>query len=73
MPNRLNWVWSYAEGFEGVKDYGKAFEWYKRAAEQGDSYAQHNLGWCYNNGKGVEQDDTKAFEWYREGSGTGML
>lgn len=46
---------------EGVEqDNAKAFEWYGKAAEQGDARAQHDLGVCYYYGEGVEQDIAKA-------------
>lgn len=33
-----------------VQDYGKAVEWYTKAAEQGYAEAQSNLGYCYDFG-----------------------
>ena len=42
---------------------GKAVEWYRKAAEQGDADAQYSLGLMYANGKGVAQDDVKAYTW----------
>jgi TPR repeat protein len=53
----------------GVKqDYQKAFEWYSKAAEQGDIYAPYAyaLAGMYYDGKGVKQDLSKAFEWYEK-------
>ena len=44
-------------------DKEKAVEWYTKAAEQGDSNAQCNLGYCYDNGDGVTMDKEKAVEW----------
>jgi len=37
----------------------------RMAAEQGDAYAQYNLGVMYANGRGVPQNDTEAVRWYR--------
>ena len=37
--------------------------WFSKAAEQGNAYAQANLGWLYANGLGVQQDDTQALMW----------
>ena len=34
-------------------------------AEQGDAYAQYNLGFRYDFGLGVPQDDAEAVRWYR--------
>ena len=44
-------------------DYGKAIEWFLKAAEQGNSVAQYNLGDCYLRGNGVQRDKDKALKW----------
>jgi TPR repeat protein len=36
---------------------------YKLSAEQGDVYAQTNLGLMYSKGAGVTQDYTRAYIW----------
>jgi len=55
---------SYAEG-QGVRqDYQKAFEWYTKAANQGNIRAQLNVGVMYEQGYGVRQDYRKAKEWF---------
>ena len=38
---------------------------YRRAAEQGNTYAQTFLGHMYANGRGVPQDDAEAVRRYR--------
>ena len=48
-----------------------AFEWYMKAAEQGDVYGCFNVGECYYHGKGVEQDVRLAFEWYMKAADKG--
>jgi len=53
------------------KDYGKAVEWYRKAAEQGHALGQTNLGLMYGNGHGVAQDYGKAVEWYRKAAEQG--
>ena len=51
----------------GVKqDYTKAVEWYEKAAEQGDSDGQTNLGRHYYIGMGVAQDFHEAFKWFKK-------
>ena len=50
----------YANGKGVPQDYAEAVKWYRRAAEQGDAYAQNNLGLMYANGKGVPQDYAEA-------------
>ena len=47
----------YENGEMVEKDIKKAVEWYKKAAEQGNGYAQLHLAVCYKNGEGVEQSD----------------
>ena len=39
-------------------------EWYLKAAEQGDAWAQNDLGEMYYNGTGVAQSYEKAAGWY---------
>jgi uncharacterized protein len=54
----------YADGQEGKpQDFVQAVNWFSKAAEQGNPYAQANLSWLYANGQGVEQNDTKALIW----------
>ena len=50
----------YAKG-QGVKqDYTKAAEYYRLAADQGNSDSQTYLGLLYVNGQGVKQDKQQA-------------
>ena len=51
---------------EQSKDYKNAFNYYRKAAEQGMSKAQHKLGSMYYQGKGVMKDYAKADKWYRK-------
>ena len=43
---------------------GEAVRWYRLAAEQGDSFAQVNLGNFYYMGKGVPQDNLSVLMWW---------
>ena len=54
----------YDEGHGVAKDYKKALEWYGKAAAQGNTGAQHNLGIMYQYGQGVDRNFVKAFKWY---------
>ena len=57
---------------EGVsKNYKKAAECYRKAAEQGNARAQAKLGYMYQKGKGLPQDRTKATKWYRKAAEQG--
>ena len=50
---------------EGVPKYDKeAVTWYRRAAEQGDAFAQNNLGFMYEYGEGVLQNYVLAHMWF---------
>jgi len=51
-------VAAYASG-----EYATAAKEFKKAAEQGDGFAQFNLGIMYDNGKGVIQDNAYAHAW----------
>ncbi|HWB58123.1 MAG TPA: PDZ domain-containing protein, partial [Chthoniobacteraceae bacterium] len=44
---------------------------YSKAAEEGDTYAEYNLGTAYYYGYGAEKDFSKAAEWYRKSAGAG--
>ena len=46
-------------------------KWFRKAAEQGEIYAQYNLGWMYGTGTGVPQDDDEAVKWFRKAAEQG--
>ncbi|HBU59870.1 MAG TPA: hypothetical protein DEB48_08525, partial [Verrucomicrobiales bacterium] len=48
------------------RDYKKAVYWFTKAAKQGNSGAQCNLGLMYENGEGVEENDKIAVNWFRK-------
>lgn len=59
----------YSKGLGTAPDYGMAFQWFKKAADQGYNRAKINLGFLYEEGLGVPQDQAMALNLYREGSG----
>jgi hypothetical protein len=63
----------YQNGDGVAQDYGKAREWYEKAAAKGNSDAMNNLGWIYQNGLGVAYDYGKAREWYEKAAAKGNL
>jgi TPR repeat protein len=52
-------------------DPAESAKWYRKAAEQGDVFAQKSLGYLYSNGKGVTQDYEEAAKWYRKAAAQG--
>src|SRR5207342_3955636 len=59
----------YSKGLGTEPDYGMAFQWFSKAADQGYNRAKINLGYLYEMGLGVPQDQAKALNLYREASG----
>jgi TPR repeat protein len=49
----------------------EAVKWYRKAAEQGVTLAESNLGYCYANGAGVESNIVEAIKWYRKAADQG--
>ena len=57
---------------QGVdEDMVQAFEWFRKAAEQGHAGAQFSLGTCYYSGLGVAEDIVQGIEWYRKAAEQG--
>lgn len=58
-------AWMYASGSGVPRNMAKAFELYRRAAEQGNLKAQTALGYLYAGGEeGVEQNPKEAVLWW---------
>ncbi|MBM3522441.1 MAG: SEL1-like repeat protein, partial [Alphaproteobacteria bacterium] len=57
----------FEDGLEAASrgDYAEALKLWRPLAEQGNAYAQYNLGVMYDNGWGVAQDYAEAERWYR--------
>ena len=57
----------YAYELLEIEKYNESFEWYSRAAKQGDASAQNMVGRFFREGWGdIEQNDEEAVKWYRE-------
>ena len=54
----------YLKGIEVPQHFGKALEWYLRAANQGYGPAMLQLGELYSQPKGGSQDLARAYFWY---------
>jgi TPR repeat protein len=60
------------ENSRGVAhNYAEMAKLYRKAAQQGDAYAQYNLGSMYNHGQGVAQDYAQAVKWYTQAAHQG--
>ena len=53
------------------QDFGAAVAWFRRAAEQGQPGAQHNLGLMCRDGRGAPQDYDTALMWFRRAAEQG--
>jgi hypothetical protein len=58
--------WRYDRGLGVRKSYKSAFEWYLKAAHNGQRAAQYNLNLCYLHGIGTSRDDKLAFRWVQK-------
>jgi len=57
---------------EGVnQDYDEAMTWFRKAADEGYSYALYAIGELYLGGYGVAEDSTEAAAWYQRASDAG--
>lgn len=54
-----------------AKNYPKAFEMFKKLADQGDAEGQCALGLMYREGEGVAQDYKEAIKWFRKAADQG--
>ena len=58
--------------YEGVtQDDAEAFRYYKLAADQGLTEAEHSLGFMYASGRGVALDFAEAIRWYERAAAKG--
>ena len=61
----------YYNGKGVAEDYAEAVNWFRKAADQGDVYAQYNLGYSYYQGECVTQDYAEAVNWLRKAAEQG--
>ena len=62
----ISWSADFQKGLSAYnkKDYLSAIDEWRPLAEQGDAYAQYNLGMMYAEGKGVAQNDSSSVKWF---------
>lgn len=63
--------WFYQMGKGCPVNFEAAFNYYKKAAEQGYGLSFFNMGLMYENGLGVQVDYKKAFECFKNGAERG--
>ena len=56
----------FGEGFGVLKNEKQAFEWYLKAAIQGDAESQFNCAVSYRLGKGVAKDEELAVKFFEK-------
>ena len=61
----------YEKGNGVPRDSRMALDWYRRAAQAGNSSAMYDLGAMYENGEGVPKDRQQAVDWYRKAAALG--
>ena len=54
----------YAQGHGVPQDFKKAFEIFKKVADEGDADAQYNVGLLYLSGQGVKKDSEEAAKYF---------
>lgn len=54
----------YQHSWDVDCDMASVVEWWRKAADLGDAYANDRLGDCYANGIGVRKDARQAATWY---------
>ena len=63
---------NYYYGRNGFgQDYAEAVKWYRKAADQGNAFAQYKLGVMYSEGRGVPKDEREEVSWYRKAAEQG--
>lgn len=64
---------AYYYGNEVDQDFGKALEWFKKAAAKGNADALFSVGYMYDYGEGTEEDNPTALKWYTQAAQKGQL
>lgn len=64
LEKELRLAGDYLVGRGVPRDAGLSAYWYRKAADQGDSGAQNQLGFLYSAGLGVGADQEQAVKWF---------
>jgi hypothetical protein len=63
----------YRRGYGVEQNYNEAIQWCSRSANQGDSWAQNNLGVMFRFGNGVRVDPKEALMWITKSANRGNV
>lgn len=53
------------------RDYKKSLTWFRKSMEEGNSFAEYNIGYLYENGFGVKKSAKKALLMYKKSATKG--
>ena len=65
--------YQFGDGFAANVVDAEAVKWYRKVAEQGNVWAQSELGDCYRYGRGAEKNESEAVKWYRKAAEQGKV
>lgn len=63
----------YRDGIGIEPNIGKAIEWYRKAARQGNSVAQYQLGMIYSDSDNRYRDHDEAYYWMKNAAENGYV
>jgi len=63
----------YEKGQGVAIDHAEAAQWYRKAADKGNSAAQYRLGRLFERGLGVEENREEAVKWYKKSAKQGYV
>ncbi|MBR3688065.1 MAG: sel1 repeat family protein, partial [Lentisphaeria bacterium] len=61
----------YFNGWGVEENKEEAVKWYRKAAEQGNTYAMAALSGCYMLGEGVNENKAEGIKWLRKSAKLG--
>ena len=61
----------YREGSGVGQDAQKAVEWFRKAADLGNTFAMVHLGECLESGQGIKKSRAEAIRWYKKAEAAG--
>ncbi len=61
-----------ALAYRAQEQFGKAFDWFMKSANNGNSDAYFEIGLMYGNGEGVEMSPLIAMDWHRKAQLSGI-